>query len=176
MCVYVDPKIKSVSGSSVFQWLLICDMTGREKWLAVTLQSYNKYQADNEFWWWSEKFWRMAVVFAPKSSESISSQFGFSLLFNTACFGEMDSAKYGSVFDNWSTKTFVCSRIIFCTCFFLLWKRRANVMQFDYRAHLVKSWVQTKIMFILYWVFSCMFMLCQANYPSSLGPRSCLER
>lgn len=49
MCVHVDPEIKSVSGSSVFQRLLNCDMTGREK--LFTLQNYNKYKIYNEFWW-----------------------------------------------------------------------------------------------------------------------------
>lgn len=177
MCVFVDPEIKSVSGSSVFQWLLNCDMTGRGKWFAVTLQNYNKYKVDNDFRWWSEKFWKMAVVFASKSSESICSPCGFSFLFSTACFWEMDSAKYGSVLIAAIPKhLFVCSRIIFLTCF-LLCKRRANAVQFGYRAHLVKSWIQTKIvLFLLYWVFSYMFMSSQANWPSSLGPRFCLER
>lgn len=101
MCVFADPEIKSVSGSSVFQWLLNCDMTGREKWFAVILQNYNKYKVSNEFWWWSEKTWRMAVVFAPKSCE-------FPFLFSTACFWEMDPAKYGSVFDSCNAQTFIC--------------------------------------------------------------------
>lgn len=84
------------------------------------------------------------------------------------------SAKYGFVFDSCSTKTFVCSRIILLV--FLLCKRRANATQFGYRVHLVKSRIQTKIVFLLYWVSSCRFMLSQASCLSSLGPKSCLER
>lgn len=176
MCVFVDPEIKSVSGLSVFQWLLHCDITGRENFFAVPLHNYNKYKVDNEFCWWSEKFWKMPMAFAPKSSESICSPCGFSFLFSTACFWEMDSAKYGSVLIAATQKhLFVCSGIIFLTRF-LLCKRRANAVQFGYRAHLVKSWIKTEIVFLLYWVFSYMFMLSQANCPSSLGPRSCLER